>query len=207
MRPGAAIGMKKRTSHTAHTNLKAIVRAYVHRIRPRAQAELDWFSRQPSLTAAIEKAALAVNSGGKRYSHQRRLKKVALVKALRNLLNESEAMGHARDFDALFKIIRTAVKPTPGIGELYVYDTSLRIGAKLNLFPTRVYLHAGTRLGARALGLNVRDPTLTASALPREFHLLEPHELEDVLCIFKKELWAASNAIAANDVVRRSWCG
>jgi len=186
--------------------LEAIVRTYIRKIRPRAQAEIDWFAHQPSLDAAIEKAALAVNSRGKRYSHQRRLKKAALKQALRNLLDESGAMEQASDFDELFKVIGAAVKPVPGIGELYVYDTSLRIGSKLNLFPTRVYLHAGTRLGARALGLNDSAATLKLSALPKEFRTLEPHELEDVLCIFKDELKTASAVPGARDVIKRSWC-
>jgi hypothetical protein len=51
-------------------DLKTIVRLYVRRIRPRAQAELDWFIRQPTLRDAIENAALARNSSGKRYSHR-----------------------------------------------------------------------------------------------------------------------------------------
>ena len=75
----------------------------------RGQAEIDWFAHQPSLDAAIEKAALAVNSRGKRYSHQRRLKKAALKEALRNLLDESGAMEQASDFDDLFKLIGAAV--------------------------------------------------------------------------------------------------
>lgn len=59
----------------------------------------------------------------------------------------------------MFHLIDTALETIPGLGELYVYDTTLRIGAKLNLFPDKVYLHAGTRLGATALGLR------TAAAL------------------------------------------
>jgi hypothetical protein len=55
---------------------------YLRRIRPRAQSELDWFAHQPSLHAAIRTAALAVNSRGKRYFHQRRLTKLALERAL-----------------------------------------------------------------------------------------------------------------------------
>jgi hypothetical protein len=156
--------MKNRTAHSGRTKLDAIVRAYIGRIRPRAQAELDWFAHQPSLDSAIEKAALAVNSRGKRYSHQRRLKKTALKEALRNLLDKSGALKLARDFDELFNLIGAAVKPIPGIGELYVYDTALRIGAKLKLFPIKVYLHAGTRVGARALGLN--DSTATLEGIP-----------------------------------------
>jgi len=186
--------------------LKAIARTYIRRIRPRAQAEIDWFTHQPSLDAAIEKAALAINSQGKRYSHQRRLKKPALKQALRALLDESGAIKQVRNFDELFRLIGAAVKPISGIGELYVYDTSLRIGAKLNLLPTIVYLHAGTRLGARALGLDYSAVTLKVSALPTEFRILDPHELEDVLCIFKDELKTASAVPIARDIVKHSWC-
>lgn len=186
---------------------EAIVRTYIRKIRPRAQAEIDWFAGQPSLDVAIEKAALAVNSRGKRYSHQRRLKKVALKQALGVLLDDSEAIRHARDFDHLFDLIEGAVKRIPGIGELYVYDTAFRIGANLNLFPSRIYLHAGTRRGARVLGLDDSRATLNVSALPKAFRILEPHELEDVLCIFKDELKTAlSRKEEQQDIVKRSWC-
>jgi hypothetical protein len=147
-----------------------------------------------------------VNSRGKRYSHQRRLKRAALKQALRTLLNESGDIEQARDFDDLFRIIKAAVVPIAGIGELYVYDTSLRIGAKLNLFPTIVYLHTGTRIGAQALGLNDSAGTLKVSALPREFRTLQPHELEDVLCIFKDELKTAASRPIVRDIMKRSWC-
>jgi len=63
------------------------------------------------------------------------------------------------------KLIDTALEPIPGLGELYVYDTTLRIGAKLNLFPDKVYLHAGTRLRERALGLRTAA-TLKMFELP-----------------------------------------
>jgi hypothetical protein len=184
---------------------QAIVRTYIRKIRPRTQAEIDWFAGQPSLDAAIEKAALAVNSRGKRYSHQRRLKKVALKQTLSALLDESEAIKHARDFDQLFELVGAAVKPILGIGELYVCDTSFRIGANLNLFPARIYLHAGTRRGVRALGLEDSGRTLKVSALPKAFRILEPHELEDVLCIFKDKLKTVLAEPPGQDIVKRSW--
>lgn len=184
---------------------EAIVRTYIREIRPRAQGEINWFSQQPSLEAAIEKAALAINRQGKRYSHQCHVKKVALKRALCALLEKVEAMKKIHDFDALFNLISGTVSSISGIGELYIYDTSLRIGAKLNLYPTTVYLHAGTRAGARALGLNDRATTLKVSALPKEFRTLAPHELEDVLCIFKDQLSAQATA-GKQDAVRPSWC-
>jgi len=187
-------------------DLKTIVRMYIQRIRPRAQAELDWFIRQPTLRDAIENAALARNSKGKRYSHQRRIKKTAIKEAFSILDDASDRIKRSRDFAELFRLIDASLEDVPGIGELYVYDTSLRIGAKLNLLPEKVYLHAGTRRGARALGLKA-DKALKVSDLPKEFHSLRPHEIEDVLCIFKKEFKASVTIAATSDLTNRSWCG
>ena len=92
--------------------------------------------------------------------------KIALEGALDILLKQAGAMERARDFAELFALIDAAMEPIPGLGELYVYDTSLRIGSRLNLLPKKVYLHAGTRRGARALGLNARAATLDVSDLP-----------------------------------------
>jgi hypothetical protein len=198
--------MKNRTAHGGRAKLEAIVRAYIRRIRPRAQAELDWFAHQPSLSQAIETAALAVTSQGKRYSHQRRVTKSALEQTLHILSDQERTIQRTQNFDDLFNLIDTALRPVRGIGELYVYDTSLRIGAKLNLLPTKVYLHAGTRDGARALRADASAATLEVAALPREFHCLEAHEIEDILCIFKNELKLATTAAIAPNIIARSWC-
>ncbi len=128
-----------------------------------------------------------------------------LAQAFRTLLDESGATGTSRDFDELFRIIHADVKPIPGIGDLYVYDTSFRIGAKLNLFPTKVYLHAGTQRGVRALGLDHSAATLKVSELPKELRTMEPHELENILCIFKDELKTTSAMPMAEDIVRHIW--
>src|SRR5437899_3216105 len=180
-----------------------IVRTYMRRIRPRAQAEINWFAHQPSLHVAIEKAALAINGRGKRYSHQRRLTKLALERALGALSKRAGAMEEADDFSELFDLIDATLEPLPGLGELYVYDTSLRIGAKLNLFPKKVYLHAGTLLGARPLGLRAAA-ALNVFELPKEFRLLKPHEIEDVLCIFKDELKASAAPPMTPHIFERS---
>jgi hypothetical protein len=172
-------------------NLKTIVRVYIEQIRPRAQAELDWFIRQPTLRNATENAALAKDSSGKRYSHQRRIKRAAIQKAVSLLSGASERISRSRDFAELFQLIGAVLEDVSGIGQLYIYDTSLRIGAKLKLYPKEVYLHVGARSGAQALDLDA-GPTLKMSQLPREFRSLLPHEIEDVLCVFKKEFEASA---------------
>jgi len=52
-----------------------------------------------------------------------------------------------RNFDELYELIEKLVGNINGTGELYIYDTSLRIGAKLGIEPNKIYLHRGTREG------------------------------------------------------------
>ena len=191
----------------SNMNLKAIIRIYTRHIRPKAQAELDWYQRQPTLESAIEHAALATNGKGKRYSHQRRLKKTALEEVRRVLFMNSRTIAQSKSYDDLFWLVETTVGGIAGIGELYIYDTSLRIGAKLSLLPTKVYLHAGTRKGARALGFKSRVKTLEVAELPSELRQLEPYEVEDLLCIFKDDLMAVDVKYTKDEVTKRSWCG
>jgi hypothetical protein len=167
---------------------ETIIRIYKAKFRPDAKEELDWFKQQPTLSAAICSAALAVNSKCKRYSHQKRLSKKALEQARDILLkNETEIEKCEKEnFDKLFNKLKQLLKPIKGLGELYFYDTALRIGARMCLFPELVYLHAGTRVGARALGLN--GDAIKVCQLPDWLRQLEPHEIEDVLCIFKDKL-------------------
>lgn len=54
--------------------------------------------------------------------------------------------------------------------------------------PERVYIHAGTRAGARALGLYRRQEYLEPEELPEPFQRLRPAEVEDCLCIYKSDL-------------------
>jgi hypothetical protein len=185
---------------------RAIIRKYISSIRPLAQAELDWFKSQPNLSKAITNAGLAINSKGKRYSHQRRIKR-GLLPCVEKILSENiGAIRRCSNFDELFNLIEVLLMPIVGIGELYVYDTSLRISAKLNLLPQKVYLHAGTREGATVLGFDGKRKTIDLSELPNEYHKLEPHEIEDVLCIFKDELKQIQNELTDKELKRRSWC-
>ena len=187
-------------------NLNAIVHTYVSKIKPLAQAEFDWFRSQPNLTMAIKYAGLAINSKGKRYSHQRRIKRGVLPQAEKILVTNLNILSRCSNFDELFDLIDTLLKPVDGIGDLYIYDTSLRIGAKLNLLPTKVYLHTGTREGAKALGFDGSVKSFEVSELPSEFQKLESYEIEDVLCIFKDKFKQMKFDLPDEEIRRRSWC-
>jgi len=183
-------------------NLKRIVQIYISECRPGSQAEIDWFRQRPSLQVAIEAAAFATDQDDKRYLHQHRLKPDNLKRANELFQANAEHIEACRDFDELHQLIEQIVRPINGLGELYAYDTAFRIGARLGLLPQRVYLHAGTRAGARKLGLDHKAEFLEMESLPVELHELYPHEIEDVLCIFKDDF----DSDDPGEIVKRSRC-
>jgi hypothetical protein len=87
----------------------------------------------------------------------------------------------------LFILINGLLQSVKGIGELYIYDTSLHIGANLGHSPEKVYLHSGTRKGARRLDYKNKY-VIEMDGLPEEFQHLEPFEVEVNLCIYKDKL-------------------
>ena len=163
-----------------------IVRNYKKTCRPSFSKELQFYKNQKSLLKAIETAALAKLPSRKRHPHQRRIREAILQTAKNNLLRVN--LEYSKTFSELHARVKKAIGYISGIGELTIYDTALRIGAYLRLEPELIYLHAGVRYGVKALGLDHRLNTLERSKLPKEFHLLKPHEIEDCLCIYKKEL-------------------
>jgi hypothetical protein len=160
----------------------------VETYRARAIAERRYFARFPTLPEAINAAALSeVNS--KRHPHQRRIPRRALSNSARRLQSVASTLRRARSFEELHDLVDQVVGAVDGIGELYVYDVSTRIGAWLKLEPRQVFVHAGVRVGARALGLTGRD-RFELRELPQPFRDLSAAEAEDCLCIFKDDLRA-----------------
>jgi hypothetical protein len=171
---------------------EAIIRSYLIYDHPRSEEELRWFASQPSLRQAIVAASLAKDHRGKRYRHQTRIPQRSLEESRRVLVEHCKEIERCSSFDDLFDLIEALTSHIPQIGELYVYDIALRIGAKLGTLPDRVYLHRGTRDGAKALGLDPKARAHPITAFPSPFADLAPHEIEDVLCIYKRRLGGGS---------------
>jgi hypothetical protein len=109
------------------------------------------------------------------------------------LLEVVSDLRAAETFEQLHRLISIKIGGIHGIGKLTIYDTAVRIGAKLNLEPKVVFLHAGTRKGARALGLDWHKEFMIRDTFPHEFKPLSASEIEDVLCIYKDRLQRRSN--------------
>jgi len=169
--------------------MKDIARDYVREYRTRAERELAYFKLLRTDEKAISRAALCLLPSGKRHSHQRRIPKSVLAEAERRLVENTANLRRARSFDELQTLVAHLIGPIRGIGELSVYDISQRIGSRFDLEPERVYLHSGTRVGARALGFDGRRTSIEIAELPEGLtEELRPRELEDLLCIYKDAL-------------------
>jgi hypothetical protein len=167
----------------APRTLEEVVASYRSHETKNAERERDFYAALP-LRDAIHAAAFAMTSEGRRHSHQRRMTRAAMREAERRFLANVPRLQRCRTFHELFLIVRELIADIFGLGELYCYDASLRIGAALGLEPEYVYLHCGTRHGARMLGLNYREPWLAVSEIPEPLQVLSARELEDILCIY-----------------------
>jgi hypothetical protein len=176
----AALGSTRRRS------LAELVQDYLCSKDPCHDAELAWCRNMPSLAEAVRKAALCETPDGKRQSHQRRIPRAALEEAAERL--SGLPLDRAKDFEDLLARITKSCRTIPSFGPLTQYDVAFRIGLYLNKLPERVHLHAGTRAGAKALGLPHEVPHLEMEDLPIELRALQPWQVEDFLCIYKDEL-------------------
>jgi hypothetical protein len=167
--------------------LKSLVETYIYYNRKKMSDYLTWFKDRPSLSEVIRYAALAVDDSDNMFRHQYHLDKESLKKGRAIVLSASNTLTQCKSFDELFRLLETKLRPVKGLGELYVYDVALRIGAYLGLSPEKVYLHRGTRKGAKALGLNHKVDALDVESVPKELRQLAPHEIEDFLCIYKTD--------------------
>jgi hypothetical protein len=165
-----------------------IVAAYIRDHRADAREELVYYRKAPSLRIAISRAS------EKRSSHQNRIRP-PLLKEAEHRLQASADIGATPDFEKLHSAVERLIGPISGIGELCVYDIAHRIAAFCGFEPKLVYLHRGTREGARALGF--KGKTLDPALLPAAFSRLTPAEIEDCLCIYKAALASGKLALGA----------
>jgi hypothetical protein len=184
-----------------------IVADYIRTQRPYTRAEMMDFVNEPSPSAAIRRAALCEMKDGKRHPHQRRIPKNLLEHVEAKLQAIRRKLSNAADFAALHSLVEREIGNIKGIGALTVYDISHRIGAHFGKAPERVYLHAGTRVGARVF--SITGDSFDPKILPKAFARLAPSEIEDCLCIYKAELTGSSRHDSRSSdcaVARRPRC-
>lgn len=146
--------MSKRTSKieaVVFTDWETLLRDYDLHHAPRHREELKWFAEQETFERLIQLVARAESRRGKRLNHQRQISREAIATAERALSASHASLRSARSFEDLIDAVTAVALRIRGAGELYCYDGAVRLGAFLGLEPKYIYLHAGTRRGAKAL--------------------------------------------------------
>lgn len=166
--------------------LADLIREY-RKTKKRREAGRAQYREASHLTDAIK---LAAGVADRVPDHQRRVGRKVLTQACERLLQHQSEIQACQSFAELIALVTRCTADIDRFGVLAVYDTACRLGLyrHLNLSPEVVYLHAGTKQGARALGLNTKGGFLERKSLPSPLWRLEPWECEDFLCIYKTRL-------------------
>jgi hypothetical protein len=183
-----------RPSKGSFDTLQEIVRDYIENCRAHARKEFAYFGNQPDLHTAIKVSALAIIEKDEyphkkiRHPHQRRIPRDKLDALRRGLWRRRHALRRKTNFAEIMKITETVGADIWKNSKLTVYDTAHRIGAHLNVRTRQVYIHAGVAEGAKALGFDGNETSIHPDNFPKAFRGLLPDEIEDCLCIYKKQL-------------------
>jgi hypothetical protein len=182
--------VEKTAANQGVRSLESIVDDFNREFKDRVDEELDHYKGEKSFFDVIGQASWFENCDGRKHPHQHRIKTIA-IRDLSVALSDFDeaALQKLVSFDELHDFIKREAGCIPGIGELAVYDTATRIGSYLGLYPKYVYLHCGTREGAQnILGRRLTEPYLPKSDFPEELNDLSPDQIENLLCIFKRQL-------------------
>jgi hypothetical protein len=147
---------------------------------------VELVARKPTFAAAAEAAVYSRHPQYKKHDHQFRISGISMRHTWQRLRRRLSELRRATTFSEVHAIVKECA--VAGFGELSIYDAAHRIGAWLGVEPDAVYLHRGTRDGAKALGLDAAAGLLAMRQLPRPLRRLTPEQVEDFLCIFKVRL-------------------
>lgn len=134
--------------------------------------------------------------------HQRHIPRRAKAEVIKRLGGASSLWilpSHIHDFELLHSEIRSLIGNIPGIGNLTIYDVTVRLGAKYNILPRDyVYLHAGPMVSAKHLEkigritltrpLSPCVPTTDFSSIYSMFSSPTAFDIESDLCTRKNEI-------------------
>lgn len=164
-------------------NVKQIIADYKAKRKINPDVVIADCVNEKNLGKVLEMAALARDEKGNKHPHQHRLPNKILQAFSNRVIQQTYKIRRASSFDELYSIIESC--SIKGVGELAIYDTTHRIGARLGIRPDKVYMHQGTRVGAENyLKRKVAEKKLEKSFF-KDFSKLSCEEIEDILCIYK----------------------
>lgn len=170
-------------------HIESCIIHYQKNYKERKEEEWNFYKELQTIEQVIKISTKAKNKEGKKLRHQQRIPNAILNTMAEKLISKKAFFENAVNFQEIIELIeKESIK---GFGDLAIYDTATRIASKLNIEPEYLYLHAGTREGAKYLGLEWNSKFLLISDLPVEFQQaiedkrIKIKHVEDILCIYK----------------------
>ena len=147
------------------------------------------FYEKLELETAIEFASIGKEPNGKMHSHQRRVGYRKGMLGADELARKIEEIKRCTSFDDIFSITETVKKDIYRLGDLWSYDTALRIGFNLKIYPQQVYVQCGVVKGIKKVlsGRIPKERCVPTSIFPSELQELKAYEMENFLCIYGKD--------------------
>ncbi len=151
--------------------------------------QMKEFYEMLDLKTAIEFASIGKNPNGKMNRHQWRVGNINGGNGAKELLKQEAAIKKCKTFEEIFEITEQVKKDIYKLGDLWSYDTALRIGFNLKLYPKEVYVQRGVISGVLKVmnGKRPKGRSLHVNIFPKEFQKLKPYEIENFLCIWGKD--------------------
>lgn len=145
-----------------------------------------WGDKKLSWEETIKRAWDSITRQGKMHPHQRRIGRQKLFEGLSITFKNCQRADQFENFDQIYEWIRSISLEINGIGPLTTYDVATRLGMWLGFKPEFVYLHAGAKEGAKALG--IKGEKVKPSEFPASIQTLEVDHIESFLCVYKDKL-------------------
>ncbi|MGE0638205.1 MAG: hypothetical protein AB7P01_17300 [Bacteroidia bacterium] len=170
-------------------SLKVVIERYMKEDFSTLKDKKIFYENMP-LHEAVKNAASAITPEKIMDSHQRRIGKKICVDAAIELLKLELEIKRCNTFEKIFEITEKVKKRTDRLGDLWSYDTALRIGFNKKVYPKEVYVQRGVVKGVKK-ALNGKCPrgrSLPLGIFPQEIQdMKEPYLVENFLCIWGKD--------------------
>jgi hypothetical protein len=150
--------------------------------------ELERFFKSLSFHSAIEYAASGVTPHRKIHPHQRGIGVKPLRQSAALLKKYTPALRKARSYSDLFIITEAVKSVLKGLGDLWSYDTALRMAFNRGkmFYPRAVFVQRSDMKGIKKIFLKmpIKQRTLPLKIFPKEIQSLKPFEIENFLTIW-----------------------
>lgn len=166
-----------------------IKKLYNHYDSSNHQLSLDkikkFYQNIATIEDVIKYASKGVTPDLLKHPHQRRIPNSVLNKFSNKLLKKKKEIQEVKNFESLYLIIGN--NKIKGIGDLTVYDTTLRIGFYLKIYPTKLFVQAGSKVGyMRLVNVSHVSNPVANICIPELLRNIKKYHLENFLCIYKK---------------------